>query len=161
MDCIIKLVIVHFDKSSPQIDTVAKGHSSYCRAVCFHPGEGEQEGNWSPPTINSDSSPGSSTRGHSWGTEFPDDGHKWPRGCRPWDGCMGMERKAELCWEPALVSLPNTQLFLQLLWYTHRDPLGFGEKNDFWQPCGAQTLFLHPRFSPCFPHTTTASLLAE
>ena len=37
MDCIIKLVIVHFDKSSPQIDTVAKGHFSYCEAICFHP----------------------------------------------------------------------------------------------------------------------------
>lgn len=42
MYCIIKLVIVHFDKSSPQIDTVAKGHSSYCTAVCFRLEKGEE-----------------------------------------------------------------------------------------------------------------------
>lgn len=43
MYCIIKLVIVHFDKSSPQIDTVAKGHSSYCTAVCFRLEKGEEK----------------------------------------------------------------------------------------------------------------------
>lgn len=157
MDCIIKLVIVHFDKSSPQIDTVAKGHSSCCRAVCFHPGEGEQEGNWSPPTINSNSSPGSSTRGHSWGAEFPDDGYKWPRGHKPQGGCTGRKRRAEPSWEHPLgftaqnKSCPATQ----------ESPSGFGEKNNSGEPWGAQILSLCPRSFPYFPYTTTVSLLEE
>lgn len=162
MDCIIKLVIVHFDKSSPQIDTVAKGHSSYCGAVCFHPGVGEQKGNWSPPTINSDSSTGSSTRGHSWVTEFPGDGHKWPRWRKPRDGCMVRKRKAELGQEHGRgFTAQNTTVLTAPVGHTQQGPLGFGEKNDSWEPCGAQTLSLHPRFFPYFLSTTTASLLAE